>query len=1037
MSGRTAAMTHADRQVRRATLLAAAGLVLVTAVDPARAQQAPAASRPAGAAAGQTRAGEPCAYRPAGADAAIAARAAFDIFCGKGLDPVARVYQLDGAQPGANLTALATAGSWRNYLEGRARCGAPSSTTLGADPAVLLPCSRRSGGVPYVGVVTIRGGSTFLGDGFSTAAPAIEATVAALAGSPPPAAGRGGSIADSLGGRFTSGFGTGDIDRYQSLMRVGARHNVEEDYRKAESAYRDALALHQRLFGRDNPDQADALVHLALNISNQGRFAEAMELYRRAETLVAGVQEPLVKARVRQYGAQNLANQGKRPEALAALDQAEELYFASAPDLKPFMARLAQRPSTGPAYGFGVRGQQFVDPRARQRGVGQDLATAVTISPAMQLAAQGIAEILRTRALIALAEKQPDQSREYAMRAVTLLEGIGIDPGGIRWRAIRVAGLSAATTKDLGAASADLGDSARGLSEALPKSQPAGKTYLESGGVQLRRGNPGAALAEFRRGAEILRVRRHTVSSDVILPYLEVLAGRSGASSGPTAAEMFDAAQLINTGITAAYVAQAAVRLGDGNRKVRELQDLEVRLVDLYQRRDIAANRAADTATLQGIDAQIADAIRDRDAAEQEVRRTLPNYFQLIQGQAAASDLVGVLRQGEGFLQIVLGPNRSYGFFARGGRLVTYRVDLTLDQAAQTVAKLRGAFLPDAQGELPAYDVAVAHNLYKRLLGPIEGQLKGLRELVVATNGALQSLPFSILVSEAPPSIGDVADYKKVAWLAKSLAVSYVPAPQSLVLLRRAAAQSKAPNRYVGFGGFTPMPLAIAARAVQTTRTGEGTPQACASDARELASMPRLPLAEGEVTLTARQLGGGAAATRLGPAFSRTSVTRGGLERYRIVHFAAHALLPTELRCLQQPVILTGQANGTESLLTGADIAAIRLDADLVVLSACNTAGPDGRSAGEAFSGLARSFFTAGTRGLMASHWNVADEATTLMMVNILAAIGKGGIPTHVLREIQLEMLENAGKGQDPVRWAHPFYWAPFVFAGSGAAIGG
>ncbi|HJQ55355.1 MAG TPA: CHAT domain-containing tetratricopeptide repeat protein, partial [Vineibacter sp.] len=906
------------------------------------------------------------------------------------------------------------------------------SATIGGAPAALLPCTRRSGGVPYVAIATSRGNSTFLGDGLSTTAPAIEATIAALGGGAPAA--KGGSIADSLGGRFQAGFGSGDIDRYQSLMRVGARHNVEEDYQQAERAYRDALALHQRLFGRDNPDQADALVHLALNISNQGRFSEAAELYKRAEVLVANVQEPLVKARVQQYMAQNLANQGKRREARAALDQAEVLYITTAPDLGPFMAKQAQRQSSHHAHGFGVRGQQFTDPRG-QRGLGQDLAAAVSISPAMQLAAQGVAEIYRTRALIALAENQPGKSRDFAARAVILLEGVGIDPGGIRWRAIRVAGLSAATTKDLGTASSDLGDSARGLNEALPQSQPAGKTFLESGKVQLQRGNGTAALAEFRRGAQILRVRRHTVAADAALPYLEALAGQSGVSSGSTAAEMFDAAQLINTGVTAAYVAQAAVRLGDGNQTVRALQDLETRLTDLYQRRDIAANRSADQATLQAIDAQISDALQRREAAEAEVRRTLPNYFQLIQAQASSKDVLEVLRPGEAFLQIVLGPTRSYGFFARDKRMTSYAIGLTLNEAAQIVGKLRAAFMPDARGELPTYDVALAHDLYKRLFGPVQGQLRGVRDLVVATNGALQSLPLSILVAEPPPAVAEVTDYKKVAWLAKTVAVSYVPAPQSLVLLRRAASRSRAPQRYIGFGGFSPIPLASAARAVQATRADTTTTGTCDGDARELASLPLLPLAEGEVTLAGRQFG--TAVTRLGPAFSRAAVLRGGLEQYRIVHFAAHALLPTELRCLRQPVILTGQGNTGEALLTAADVAALRLDADLVVLSACNTAGPDGRSAGEAFSGLARSFFTAGTRGLMASHWNVADEATTLMMVNILAAIGKGASPVHVLREAQLEMLENAGKGQDPARWAHPFYWAPFVFAGSDSRSGG
>ena len=282
----------------------------------------------------------------------------------KASEPVARVFQLDSTQASGNLGAVASAGPWRSYLEGRATCGPPASATVGGRAAYLLPCTRRSGGVPYVGVVTQRGGSTWLGDGLSTAAPAIEATIAALAGGP--AAGRGGTIADSLGGRYAAGFGSGDIERYQSLMRVGARHNVEEEYRRAERAYRDALALHQRLFGRDNPDQVDALAHLALNISNQGRFAEAQELYRRAEALVANARDPLVKARVRLYLAQNLANQRKRDEARKALDEAEELYFESAPGLKRYMQRQTQREERAPAYGFGVRGQLYADPRSRR-----------------------------------------------------------------------------------------------------------------------------------------------------------------------------------------------------------------------------------------------------------------------------------------------------------------------------------------------------------------------------------------------------------------------------------------------------------------------------------------------------------------------------------------------------------------------------------------------------------------------------------------------------------------------------------------------
>lgn len=1013
------------RVLSRASAVMVGGLALALVGAAAHGQAPQAAS------AGQTAAGEPCTYRQATLDAGMGAQAAYEIICGKTGILSATIYQMPGTTGLDGLRGLASSGRWKATLDGRARCEAPTQSTLGGNPALVLPCTR-AGGVPYIGVLTTAGGKTFMADGISPAAPAIEATIAALAGSQPAAATArgGGTLTDQLAARFKGGFGSGDIERYQGLMRVGGRHNIEENYAKAEESFREALVLHQKLFGRDNPEQVDALLHFALQISNQRRFREADPLFERAEKLSGGVKDPLVRARVVHYHAQHLANQGKRDEALRRVDLAEAAYVAAAPELARLVNREPERRSA--AVGFGVRGQRFVDPR----GTSSAVPSNIGISPITQLAAQGVAEILRLRAIIALTKGDNTASRTYANKSIALLEAVGIDPGGVRWRAVRVAGLSAAREGQLGTAGADLGDSARGLNQALPSSQPAGKTFLESGNIQLKRGNVGGSLSEFRRGAAILRERQNTVSVETAMPYLDAAYRQSqsaatGAGGSPQA-EMFDAAQLITSGITANFVAQAALRLGDGNERVRALQDLTNRVTDLYQRRDIAANRNADAATLAAIDADIGAAQQQRAAAEEEVRKSLPNYFQLVAGQANAKDVLGVLRPQEGFLHIVLGARQAYAMLAHNGRVNAWPVDLTLEKAEEIVGKLRAAFTPDAQGQLPKYNVALSHELFRRVLGPGQPHLKPLKALIVTTNGALQSLPFNLMVTAPPPAINEYADYKKVEWLAKWFAVSYVPAPQSLVLLRKQAAQSRAPNAYVGFGGFQPLSIDVASRLVAATRASTQTQgQNCAADARELASLPVLPLAEGEVALTARQLGVGPAGTRLGRAFTRTAVLRGQLERYRIVHLAAHALLPSELRCLQQPVILTGQGGGPEAMITAADLAAIRLDADMVVLSACNTAGPDGKSAGEAFSGLARAFFTAGTRGLMASHWSVADESTTLMMINVLAAVGKGGSAAGVLRTAQLEMLDGAGKGQDPVEWAHPFFWAPFVFAGN------
>lgn len=833
----------------------------------------------------------------------------------------------------------------------------------------------------------------------------------ALAQSTPPAT--GGMQASPHCARFNDK----EREQYQAFMRVGGRRNVEENYPSAEQSFRQALAQHQKVCGRDDPGQVDALVHLALQISNQSRFDEADPLFVRAERLAPGT-DPIVRVRVQHYKAVHLANQGKDSDAVALALQAEQGYLTVAPELVPLLDVKPQR-ATGTA-GLGAPRQRFADPRAQARVI-----QGTSVSGTGQLAAQGLSELMRLRALLALNAEKPGEARELSRNAATLLEAVGIDPGGVRWRAVRIAGLSAADENRLAAASADLGDSARGLNKQLRNSQPAGRTFMDAGRVQLERGNVGSAIGEFRRGADILRVERNLVPADAVEPYMTALLRQQGANM---AREMFDAAQLIRSGLTANFLAAAAVRLGDSNQQVGALQALESELASLAQRRDNAVNRNADQGTINALDAQIDERRAARDKAEEAVRASLPNYFQLIQGQPRAADVLAVLRPDEGFLQIVLGQTRSFGFLLYRDQVQVWPVAFTLDQAEQAVAKLRAAFTPNARGELPKFDVAASHDMFLKTLGPAASQLKRLKSLTISANGALQSLPFHVLVTEAPPAINEDVDYRKVAWLAKWFATSYVPAPQSFVLLRRNASVSRAPQPYAGFGGYAPISVGGASRIIASARNAAAPAgRGCDADARELASLPVLPLADTEVKLAAKQMAGGAQ-THTGAQFSRTSMVKGGLDRFKVIHFVAHALLPAELKCLQQPLLLTG--NGNDGAVTAADIAALKLDADLVVLSACNTAGAGGRSAGEAFSGLVRSFFTAGTRGLLASHWSVVDESTTLMMVNMLGKINKGARTPVVLREAQLSLLGGQGEG-DLKEWAHPFYWAPFVFVGN------
>jgi CHAT domain-containing protein len=177
----------------------------------------------------------------------------------------------------------------------------------------------------------------------------------------------------------------------------------------------------------------------------------------------------------------------------------------------------------------------------------------------------------------------------------------------------------------------------------------------------------------------------------------------------------------------------------------------------------------------------------------------------------------------------------------------------------------------------------------------------------------------------------------------------------------------------------------------------------------------------------------------LGKEMTETTVKSAALERYRIVHFATHGLLAGETaqyaNARAEPALLMSPpAEATEEddgLLTASEVARLKLDADWVVLSACNTAG--GKEPGaEALSGLARAFFYAGARALLVSHWYVNSYAATMLTSRTFAEMRDSRIGrSEAFRRSMLALL-----GDETRSWAaHPSIWAPFVVVGEGAPV--
>jgi CHAT domain-containing protein len=201
------------------------------------------------------------------------------------------------------------------------------------------------------------------------------------------------------------------------------------------------------------------------------------------------------------------------------------------------------------------------------------------------------------------------------------------------------------------------------------------------------------------------------------------------------------------------------------------------------------------------------------------------------------------------------------------------------------------------------------------------------------------------------------------------------------------------------------------------------------------AGLGRLPGTRAEITEAAALLGAGPADVRFGSAFTAAALRGAPLLQRRIIHLATHALLPDELSCLPEPSIVVsppaGARDADAAFVKASDLLGLQLDADLVILSACNTAGPGGGGGGEALSGLARAFFFAGARGLMATHWAAQDLAAALTVADTLRRQTDGAASAAALRGAQLLLLDEAGRAL-PAMFAHPFYWAPFALIGDG-----
>jgi CHAT domain-containing protein len=282
--------------------------------------------------------------------------------------------------------------------------------------------------------------------------------------------------------------------------------------------------------------------------------------------------------------------------------------------------------------------------------------------------------------------------------------------------------------------------------------------------------------------------------------------------------------------------------------------------------------------------------------------------------------------------------------------------------------------------------------------------------------------------------------------LLKRQAVSVLPSVSSLKSLRAFARRDQAVKPMTGFGDplFNPAQQGNMDKRAANKSASRSVTNIAYTDfwqglgvdrARLAQALPQLPDTADELNAVAKDLGVAAADIHLGSDASETTVKRAPLADYGIIYFATHGLVAGDVKGVGEPSLALSipsqPSELDDGLLTASEVAQLKLNADWVVLSACNTIAGD-KPGAEALSGLARSFFYAGARALLVSHWAVDSAAATRLTISAfdrLKSNPKMG-RAEALRQAMLGYLNDASSPGN----AYPALWAPFALIGEGAA---
>jgi CHAT domain-containing protein/tetratricopeptide (TPR) repeat protein len=457
------------------------------------------------------------------------------------------------------------------------------------------------------------------------------------------------------------------------------------------------------------------------------------------------------------------------------------------------------------------------------------------------------------------------------------------------------------------------------------------------------------------------------------------------------------------------------------------------------------------------------EAERKLDELEKEMYAKYPRYADVIM-PITAEELQAILKPDETVVSYIVTVGKTFAFIIGKKSFKAIPLPVAGKDLSELVQKFRDCLdNPENYRYLENFKPENAYELYQKVFQNVTKELKGVKKLFISGHHVLYTLPFEALVDGYDQKVFEEArktaqragsaflgEYSTLHYLIdNTYTITYLPSASVLRSLRNKEHEKP------GYGKWRKSLIAFADPIFsieEATGTGKSAGKSKGIKQKEMneetklimqilsrspggVTLRRLAESSEEVMAIAKEVKG-----REEDIYTREKATEErvfnlDLKASRYILFSTHGLLGGQFRGVAEPALvltLIDNPPGRDGFLTMSKVLRLDLNAELVILSACNTAGKgDQEWFGEGFAGLTRSFMYAGTKSIFVTHWQVEPSAAKDLMVWTFENI-KNKSKTEALRDAKLKMKGTTRRepGEVPISWSHPYFWAPFVIVG-------